>query len=273
MKLENKWRNFLADNRKKKDSFTENKNLNISNVLKEVEFDIEEATAAKKRGIELPNMLEKLKRYSVSTGQKPTHYMHFSDLNKIGIKPQSQYETPLGIYFYPVNEKILGQLEKGKIPFASERKFLHVVKPSENSNILYTAGEDAGALHFNNQDLDEKLMKLFSSPVVDKLTRTSDQKTPEGEVVGQLVEKPYFYEKFKSFERQLENGHTTSPGAARMDLSTIFSKQDKIYDLESQFRDPTLKSNIEEIKKIISIIRIPTLFKNVIILLKQSAAS
>jgi len=92
-------------------------------------------------------------------------------------------------------------------------------------------------------------MKLFSSPVVDKLTRTSDRKTPEGEVVGQLEEKPYFYKKFKSFEQQLENGHTTSPGAARMDLSTIFSKQDKIYDLESQFRDPTLKSNIEEIKK------------------------
>lgn len=220
---------------------------NWQNFIEGKRFD--EATAAKKRGIELPSMSAQLRKYAVADNQIPTHYMHFSDINKIGVKPASSFQTPLGIYFYPVNEKILGQLEKGKIPFASERKFLHVVKPNENSNILYTAGEDAGALHFNNQDLDEKLMKLFSSPVVDKLTRTSDRKTPEGEVVGQLVEKPYFYEKFKSFERQLENGHTTSPGAARIDLSTIFSKQDKIYDLESQFRDPTLKSNIEEIKK------------------------
>ena len=220
---------------------------NWQNFLEGKRFD--EATAAKKRGIELPSMSVQLRKYAVADEQIPTHYMHFSDINKIGVKPASSFQTPLGIYFYPVNEKILGQLEKGKIPFASERKFLHVVKPNENSNILYTAGEDAGALHFNNQDLDEKLMKLFSSPVVDKLTRTSDRKTPEGEVVGQLVEKPYFYDKFKKFQQQLENGHTTSPGAARMDLSTIFSKQDKIYDLESQFRDPTLKSNIEEIKK------------------------
>tara|TARA_R110000824_G_scaffold27426_11_gene93247 strand:- start:76 stop:1980 length:1905 start_codon:yes stop_codon:yes gene_type:complete len=213
------------------------------------EDDIDEATAAKKRGIELPSMSSQLRKYAVADSQIPTHYMHFSDINKIGVKPASSFQTPLGIYFYPVNEKILDQLEKGKIPFASERKFVHVVKPNENSNILYTAGEDAGPLHFNNRDLDEKLMKLFSSPVVDKLTRTTDRKTPEGEVVGQLEEKPYFYDKFKKFQQQLENGHTTSTGAARIDLSTIFSKQDKIYDLESQFSDPTLKSNIKEIKK------------------------
>ena len=83
--------------------------------------------------------------------------MHFSDLNKIGIKPQSGYETPLGIYFYPVNEEILGQLEKGKIPFASERKFLHVVKPRKNTEILYTDES------FTEQDFNEKLVKLFSS--------------------------------------------------------------------------------------------------------------
>ena len=184
MKLENKWRNFLADNRKKKDSFTENKNLNISNVLKEVEFDIEEATAAKKRGIELPNMLEKLKRYSVSTGQKPTHYMHFSDLNKIGIKPQSQYETPLGIYFYPVNEEILGQLEKGKIPFASEREFLHVVKPNEGSEVLYVDES------FTEQNLNEKLVKLFSEPVGEKLTKKMARKTPDGKLIVILSKSP-----------------------------------------------------------------------------------
>ena len=241
MKFNKNWQNFLQ-----KDVVKES--TNISSVLNEVE-KYEEATAAAKRGINLPSMPAQLRKYAVADNQIPTHYMHFSDINKIGVKPASSFQTPLGIYFYPVNEKILGQLEKGKIPFASERKFLHVVKPNENSNILYTAGEDAGPLHFNSRDLDEKLMKLFSSSVVDKLTRTTDRKTPEGEVVGQLEEKPYFYNEFKKFQQQLENGHTTSPGAARMDLSTIFSKQDKIYDLESQFSDPTLKSNIEDIKK------------------------
>ena len=241
MKFNKNWQNFLQ-----KDVVKES--TSISSVLDEVE-KYEEATAAKKRGIELPSMLAQLKKYAVADNQIPTHYMHFSDINKIGVKPVSSFQTPLGIYFYPVNETILTQLEKGKIPFASEREFLHVVKPAEGSNILYTAGADAEALHFTNQDLDEKLMKLFSSPVVDKLTRTTDRKTPEGEVVGQLVEEPYLYKKFKSFDQQLDNGFTTSPGQARVDLKTIFSKQDTIYDLESQFRDPTLKSDIEEIKK------------------------
>ena len=243
MKLENRWRNFLADNHKKKASITENKNLNISNVLKEVEFDIEEATAAKKRGIDLPTMLEKLKRYSVSAGQKPTHYMHFSDLNKVGIKPQSGYETPLGIYFYPVNEQILNQLEKGKIPFASERKFLHVVKPKEGAEILYTDES------FTEQDFNEKLVKLFSEPVGKKLTKKMARKTPDGKIDSYLEQVPYMYEDFKKFKKQVEKGHVEEELDAIDDLRRLLSKKDDEYFLESQTSDPYLKDAFEEIKK------------------------
>ena len=37
------------------------------------EDNIDEATAAKTRGIELPSMLAQLKKYSVPEGQVPTH--------------------------------------------------------------------------------------------------------------------------------------------------------------------------------------------------------
>lgn len=243
MKLENKWRNFLADNRKKKANITENKNLNISNVLKEVEYDIEEATAAKKRGIELPSMLAQLKKYSVSAGQVPTHYMHFSDLNKIGIKPQSGYETPLGIYFYPVNEPILQLLEKGKIPFASERKFLHVVKPKEGTEILYTDES------FTEQDFNEKLTKLFSEPVGKKLTKRIARKTPDGEIDSYLEQVPYMYQEFGKFKKQVQKGHVEQELDAVDDLRRLLSKKDDEYFLESQTSDPYLKDAFEEIKK------------------------
>jgi len=208
-----------------------------------VESDIEEATAAKKRGIELPSMLAQLKKYSVPEGQKPTHYMHFSDLNKIGIKPQSGYETPLGIYFYPVNEPILQLLEKGKIPFASERKFLHVVKPRKNAEILYTDES------FTEQDFNEKLVKLFSEPVGKKLTKRIARKTPDGEIDSYLEQVPYMYQEFEKFKKQVQKGHVEEELDAIDDLRRLLSKKDDEYFLESQTSDPYLKDAFEEIKK------------------------
>ena len=207
------------------------------------EDNIDEATAAKKRGINLPTMLEKLKKYSVPSGQKPTHYMHFSDLNKIGIKPQSGYETPLGIYFYPVNEEILGQLEKGKIPFASERKFLHVVRPRKNAEILYTDES------FTEQDFNEKLVKLFSESVGKKLTKRMARRTPDGEIDSYLEQVPYMYEEYEKFKKTVEKGHVEEELDAIDDLRRLLSKKDDEYFLESQTSDPYLKDAFEEIKK------------------------
>tara|TARA_Y100001963_G_scaffold160236_1_gene269392 strand:+ start:6472 stop:8388 length:1917 start_codon:yes stop_codon:yes gene_type:complete len=207
------------------------------------EDNIDEATAAKKRGIELPSMLAQLKKYSVPSGQKPTHYMHFSDLNKIGIKPQSGYETPLGIYFYPVNEEILGQLEKGKIPFASERKFLHVVKPRKNTEILYVDES------FTEQDFNEKLVKLFSEPVGKKLTKRMARRTPDGEIDSYLEQVPYMYQEFEKFKKQVQKGHVEQELDAIDDLRRLLSKKDDEYFLESQTSDPYLKDAFEEIKK------------------------
>ena len=76
------------------------------------EDDIDEATAASKRGIELPSVMEELKKYSKPITELPTHYIQFSNVNKLGINPSSHYNTPLGIYSYPVNDVILDELEK-----------------------------------------------------------------------------------------------------------------------------------------------------------------
>jgi len=242
MKLEDKWRNFLGSARNEKENIVESKNTSVSNILKELESDIEEATAAKKRGIQLPTMLDNLKKYSVPSGQKPTHYMHFADINIVGINPKSPWETPMGIYFYPVNEEILTQLEKGKIPFASERKFLHIVKPKKEAEILYND-------QFTEQDLNEKLIKLFSEPVGKKLTKRMARRTPDGEIDSYLEQAPYMYEEFGKFKKQVQKGHVEQELDAIDDLRRLLSKKDDEYFLESQVSDPNLKDAFEEIKK------------------------
>jgi len=237
-----RWEKFIteSDNTKihKKTIFKENK---WKSFIEEAE--VEEATAAKKRGIALPTMLEKLKKYSVTAGQIPTHYMHFSDLNKVGIRPQSGFETPLGIYFYPINEIILRQLEKGKIPFASEREFLHVVKPKKGAEVLYTDNS------FTEKDLDEKLITLFSEPVSKKLTKRMARKTPDGKIDSYLEQVPYMYQEFEKFKKQVAKGHVEEELNAIDDLRRLLSKKDDEYFLESQVTDPNLKDAFEEIKE------------------------
>jgi hypothetical protein len=206
------------------------------------EAEVEEATAAKKRGVQLPTMLDNLKKYSVPAGQIPTHYMHFADVNIVGINPKSPWETPMGIYFYPVNEIMLTQLAKGKIPFASERKFLHIVKPKKEAEILYND-------YFTEKDLNEKLIKLFSEPVGKKLTKRMARKTPDGEIDSYLEQTPYMYEDFEKFKKTVEKGHVEEELDAIDDLRRLLSKKDDEYFLESQVTDPNLKDAFEEIKK------------------------
>lgn len=55
---------------------------------------------------------------------KHSHYITFSDVEKIGINPQSTFnDTPLGLYAYPLKE-IWPYLEANKVPFASDRKYV-----------------------------------------------------------------------------------------------------------------------------------------------------
>ena len=215
------------------------------------EDDIEEATAAKKRGIELPTVLDELKKYSTSITQIPTHYITFSDVNKVGVNPKSSFETPLGIYTYPVNDVILDQLTKGKIPFASERKFMHLVKPREGANILHTVtSEIPSDEYFNAGDFRDAVLKLYRPNMVNKFTK----KTPRfdwtsGGYVSDLVEVPKLYQSHEKFKKSVEQGQTENPDGAGTDLKHILSNEDEEYFLESQFSDPEIKDSIEEIKK------------------------
>lgn len=56
--------------------------------------------------------------------------------NKAGINPQSPFDTPFGIYCYPLNEEYFSKLVNNKLPFAGERPYVQVLEVTGNILIL-----------------------------------------------------------------------------------------------------------------------------------------
>lgn len=90
------------------------------------------------------NVLLEKQRFARETGQKvdktaildkykddPNVLVHFSDLDKLGINPQSKYDTPVGIYGYPLSA-LYEKIKTNNLPFASNRRYLHVFKITGN---------------------------------------------------------------------------------------------------------------------------------------------
>ena len=107
------------------------------------EAELEEATRASKEGVKLPSTLEQLEPYVVSDDETPTHFFQFSNVNKLGVNPSSKFNTPMGIYAYPLIKTLFDQYKMGHIPFASDRKYTIVFKTKPGSNIL-VAGVPSG---------------------------------------------------------------------------------------------------------------------------------
>lgn len=69
-------------------------------------------------------------------GNDPEHaYISFTEIDKLGINPKSDYETPLGIYAYPVDyvqhETEDGQLMRA-LPFAGESEYANLFRARGN---------------------------------------------------------------------------------------------------------------------------------------------
>jgi len=67
-------------------------------------------------------------------------YFQMSNIPKLGINPQSNYDTPLGIYAYPLKE-MYQSLCNNDLPFANDRKYVIVLKTRKNIIDLYDYNE------------------------------------------------------------------------------------------------------------------------------------
>lgn len=77
----------------------------------------------------IPVIRDELEKY---VGQKNI-FIHFTNVEKIGVNPQSTYKTPTGIYAYPL-EYVLSKERLNKLPFAYDYKYVFVLQC--NTDIL-----------------------------------------------------------------------------------------------------------------------------------------
>src|SRR3982750_3207542 len=74
-------------------------------------------------------------------------FVQYSSVNKLGINPKSPYDSPLGIYSYPLMTMGIDKFAKGQVPFATEREYI----------IVFTV----------SKDIQSKMVVLNSSGDVD----------------------------------------------------------------------------------------------------------
>lgn len=91
--------------------------------------EILEAYADKESG-EVYRWFDRVKLFERFIGDSSV-FVHFSNINKLGINPRSSFDTPFGIYGYPIGyvvERFNKQVGKVDVPFAGERSFAHIFR-------------------------------------------------------------------------------------------------------------------------------------------------
>jgi hypothetical protein len=88
-------------------------------------------------------LLREKTRYEKETGQKyspkedflskitvhPVEYAFtMTDIPKVGLNPKTDFNTPAGVYFYPLDQEHYDMLVENQLPFASGRKYCGLVK-------------------------------------------------------------------------------------------------------------------------------------------------
>ena len=95
--------------------------------------NITEITRYKREGIKIDTDIQKLLKYAESN----QFYIHFSDLNKLGINPSSEESTgPLGIYAYKLDAKTMEQIKNRTLPYAGDRQYAHIFQPIDHTKIV-----------------------------------------------------------------------------------------------------------------------------------------
>ena len=68
---------------------------------------------------------------------KPYYYIHLSeDIDYTGINVNTTFSTPAGLYLYPLTSSIYNQFINHNLPFAGNRKYVHIFRPT-TANILF----------------------------------------------------------------------------------------------------------------------------------------
>lgn len=83
-----------------------------------------EKETGKKFSIDLYKKLDAL----ATTEHPATYAFTMTKLPKIGLNPKTSFETPAGVYFYPLTKQYLTKLVNNTLPFVSDNPYFGVVK-------------------------------------------------------------------------------------------------------------------------------------------------
>jgi hypothetical protein len=94
-------------------------NFLLSSLIKEILRESSPERRAKTRAITGGRINQNIEMWRVADSlitDPPTAFFTLTHVQKVGINPQSQYDTPLGLYSYPVSDEIVDQLMGVYVP-------------------------------------------------------------------------------------------------------------------------------------------------------------
>ena len=151
----------------------------------------------------------------------PSIYITFTDLPKVGINPQYNFDTPAGIYAYPL-QATWDEFVNDDLPFASDRKYVQV---------LQSQGNIKDVSDYKDGDFEKdkaKLIELYG----DKFKNDASFLREVKDAVGLPDEKEYDKLAQKLFNKKTFN---------RCNQDEILAIDDKIQDV---FKETALERMI-----------------------------
>ena len=115
------------------------------------------------------NPISVLKKY-VNSG----YYMSYTSIDKLGINPRSGYNTPIGIYSYPIEDRVVGGIiaadDLSRVPYMGEAPYIWIFKPKNADRGLIIrdyVGEDyegdVDLLYKYFRNADERISSAFDA--------------------------------------------------------------------------------------------------------------
>lgn len=89
-----------------------------------------------------------LSHFRPITGDLPTYFVTFTELPKVGINPSSRYQTPIGIYAYPVIPEIMRAHSKRQLPFAGDAKYMSILQMAADESRVLWFDDDSSYPHY-----------------------------------------------------------------------------------------------------------------------------
>lgn len=89
------------------------------------------------------NAVQQLKMMT-KTASGNNKFISFTKIPKLGLNPNNEHSTPIGIYVYPLNyvvDSIAGGDDFSEIPYASDRPYIYLIELSDSAKVLNITGK------------------------------------------------------------------------------------------------------------------------------------